>query len=108
MSQPRSLEDSQDKNYWCSIQCDSASTTLNICAILSSTDQHDEAYEYAQKAVDKLSKAMRATRKLIEGSGASDRSDLENQWNNLATTATIAHYNVAVELEYMHELYKSQ
>lgn len=27
--------------------------------------------------------------------------DLENQWINLATTAVIAHYNAAVELEFM-------
>lgn len=30
-----------------------------------------------------------------------DKLDLENQWVNLATTAVIAHYNAAVELEFM-------
>ena len=29
--------------------------------------------------------------------------DLENQWINLATTAVIAHYNSAVELEFMSQ-----
>jgi len=29
------------------------------------------------------------------------RADLENSWVNLATTVVIAHYNAAVELEFM-------
>lgn len=30
-----------------------------------------------------------------------NKVELENQWINLATTAVIAHYNAAVELEFM-------
>jgi len=43
-------------------QCNSAGTILNICAILSKMNKHNQAQEYASEAVLKLRHSMRLTK----------------------------------------------
>ena len=47
------------------IQCNSAGTILNICAILSKLNRHKQAQEYAAQAIQKLRHSMRLTKQQV-------------------------------------------
>ena len=58
----KDLEFQQDLR---TIQCNSAGTILNICAILSKLTRHKQAQEYAEQAIQKLRHSMRLTKQQV-------------------------------------------
>ena len=68
------------------------STQLNICAILSGLNKHEDAANVAETAVSNLLEAVKAARLKIE-----DSKKLEA----LESTLSVAYYNLGVELEFL-------
>lgn len=47
------------------ISCNTSGTILNICAILSKLNKHQQAHEYAMQAIDSLKKSLDLMRSQI-------------------------------------------
>ena len=69
-----------------------ASTQLNVCAILSGLNKHEDAASVAETAVSNLLEAVKAARLKIEDSKKSE---------SLESTLSVAYYNLGVELEFL-------
>jgi hypothetical protein len=59
------------------VQCNSAGTILNICAILSKMGRHREAYDYANQAILKLDDAKKFLKTQMD-EVLNDSSELTN------------------------------
>jgi hypothetical protein len=92
-----------------------AGTKLNICAILSQLDKHEEASSYCISAIQDLLKTLKAIKirltrdenkkGILMSQESIDDHDLEKVVDEdrptLHQTLSIAYYNLAVEYEYV-------
>lgn len=72
-----------------------AGTHLNICAILSSLQKHEQSFQHARQAMALLEEAR------------SQETRSQEKGLNLATSLVISYHNAAAELEHMNKLAES-
>lgn len=94
----QTLSEADVSKTFAKLNNNSAGTVLNICAILSKLNKHEQALKYAMDAINKL----KLSQFLLDQKSALMREEeVKAAQLSILTTKIIAFYNMGVEQEYL-------